>query len=230
MKVLFHHIIFCLLFLFSIGIGSLYAQESQPKHTFNLELGLPNSFSNKAFNDVMQGLFQVEPYYQFAFKNGIIAGIGVGYQYMGINEFKVPVKADGGLHSGRGFLKVGYERFLTKNFAFDIALKLGYSANYFKTTINDTLLGKPFQQNSFYIAPTIGLILKADEVSSYRLFIGYSFQDFKFNLSMLGMQTNGGYSSTDLNRISSILTVGFGYTHYFGFTRLAEPDDFIDEL
>ena len=219
-----------ILLLLFVGQGCVFAQEFQPKHTFNFELGLPNSFSNKAFNDVMQGLVQVEPYYQYAFKNGIIAGIGVGYQYMGINEFKVPVKTDGGLHSGRAFLKVGYERFVTKNFAFDVALKIGYSANYFKTTINDTLLGVAFQQNSMYIAPTIGLILKADEVSSYRLFFGYSFQNFNFNLSMLGIQTNGGYSSTELNRISTILTVGFGYTHYFGFTRMAEPDDFRDEL
>ncbi len=230
MKVLINITFFYFLFLSSIGKGVFYAQEFQPKHTFNLELGLPNSFSNKAFNDVMQGLVQVEPYYQYAFKNGIIAGLGVGYQYMGINEFKVPVKVDGGLHSGRGFLKIGYERFVTSNFAFDLALKIGYSANYFKTSINDTLLGKAFQQNSLYIAPTIGLILKADEVSSYRLFVGYSFQDFNFNLSMLGLQTIGGYTPSELNRISTVLTVGFGYTHYFGFTRMAEPDDFRDEL
>ena len=68
-----------LLLLFVVK-ACVFAQEFQPKHTFNFELGLPNSFSNKAFNDVMQGLVQVEPYYQYAFKNGIIAGIGFGYQ------------------------------------------------------------------------------------------------------------------------------------------------------
>ena len=32
------------------------AQVIEPKHTFNVELGLPNGFTNEPFKNIMQGL------------------------------------------------------------------------------------------------------------------------------------------------------------------------------
>ena len=92
------------------------AQVFERKHTFNIELGLPNAFSNKAFKNIMQGLVSVAPYYQLALKNNFIAGAGLRYSYFAINEFKVPTAVSGGVHSGGILLKAGWEKFQNKGF------------------------------------------------------------------------------------------------------------------
>lgn len=191
------------------------AQTIEPKHTFNIELGLPNGFANKPFKNIMQGLVNVEPYYQFAFKNHLILGAGLKYSYFAINEFKVPSPVYGGMHTGGLFLKAGWEKFFTDRFAVDFSLKVGYTQNYFTTDVNDTLGVNPVQINSTYVEPTIGLILTADEVSSYRFFVSYGFQGFGFRPDMIGLDTFGGYDPNQFDKTTSFLIVGFGYSYYF---------------
>jgi len=205
--------LFILLFL--VVFGTVNAQITDPKHTFNVELGLPNSFSNKPFKSIMQGLVSIEPYYQYAFKNHLIVGGGLKYSYFAINEFKVPKKVYGGMHSGGAFVKVGWEKFHSDHFATDVSLKMGYTQNYFVTDRNDSISGGPVQVNSTYLEPCIGLILTADEFTSYRLVIGYSFQGFAYRPEMIGLETFSGYDPSEYNRVSTALIVGFGFTHYF---------------
>lgn len=201
--------------VFLCTLYTVKAQTVEPKHTFNLELGLPNGFTNKPFKDIMQGLVSVAPYYQYAFKNHLIVGAGVRYSYYAINEFKVPEPTYGGMHVGGTFIKVGYEKFHNDRFATDLGVKIGYTQTYFDTDRNDTLNQNPYQVNSFYVEPTIGLILMADEQSSYRLFVSYAFQGFNFRPSMIGLETFGGYDQKEFDKTATTLIVGFGYTHYF---------------
>ena len=67
-------LLFILTFLFSSNIGM--TQSIDPDDSFTIELGLPNSFSNQPFKEIMQGLVCVSPYYQYAFKNGLAIGAG----------------------------------------------------------------------------------------------------------------------------------------------------------
>jgi hypothetical protein len=191
------------------------AQTIEPKHTFNVELGLPNGFVNKPFKNIMQGLVNAELYYQYAFRNQIIIGAGVRYSYFAINEFKVPVPVYGGMHSGGVFLKAGWEKFHTDRFATDLSLKFGYTQNYFDTDRNDSIGGNPLQVNSTYLEPSVSFILTADETSSYRLIIGYGFQGFGYKPSMIGLETFGGYDPKEFDKTTSFLIVGFGFTYYF---------------
>lgn len=191
------------------------AQTIEPKHTFNLELGLPNGFANKPFKNIMQGLVNVSPYYQYAFKKQLILGAGLRYSYFAINEFKVPEPVYGGMHSAGVFAKVGWEKFHTDRFATDISVKLGYTQNYFDTDRNDTLGLNPVQVNSTYVEPSVGLILTADEFTSYRLVVGYGFQGFGYRPSMIGLETFGGYDPEEFSQVTSFLIVSFGFTYYF---------------
>jgi hypothetical protein len=191
------------------------AQVFERKHTFNIELGLPNAFSNKAFKNIMQGLVSVAPYYQFALKNNFIAGAGLRYSYFAINEFKVPTAVSGGVHSGGIFLKAGWEKFHNERFATDLSLKFGYDQNYFTSDRGDSLGKSILQVNSTYLEPSVGFILTVDEFSSYRLFISYAFQGFGYKPSMIGLETFGGCDPKEFNRTTSFLIVGFGFTHYF---------------
>ena len=201
--------------LFSLLLTGTTAQTIEPKHTFNLELGLPNGMTNEPFKDIMQGLVSAAPYYQYAFKNHLIVGAGARYSYFAINEFKVPEPVYGGMHSAGGFLKVGWEKFHNDHFATDFSLKVGYTQNYFDTDRNDTLGVNPVTVGSMYFEPNIGLILTADEQNSFRLVIGYGIQGFGYKPAMIGLETFGGYDPADFDKPSSMLIVGFGFTHYF---------------
>ena len=191
------------------------AQVIEPKHTFNVELGLPNGFTNEPFKNIMQGLVNFSTYYQYDFKNHLTAGAGIRYGYFAINEFKVPKPVYGGMHSTGAFLKVGWEKFINDRFAIDLGVKVGYSQHFFDTDRNDSAGLNPIQLNSVYIDPTLGLILTADEVSSYRLFISYASYGFGFKPSMIGLETFGGYDPAQFNKVTGFLIVGFGYTFYF---------------
>lgn len=206
---------YLVILFFSIAPLISEAQVINPKHTFNVELGLPNGFVNKPFKNIMQGLVNVAPYYQYKFKKEIVVGIGIRYSYFAINEFKVSEPTYGGMHSGGVFLKVGWEKFHTDHFATEIGLKFGYTQNYFVSDRNDTLGLNPRIVNSTYLEPSFGLILTADEQSSYRFVVSYAFQGFGFRPDLIGLQTLGGYDPKDFNKVTSFLIVGFGYTYYF---------------
>lgn len=206
--------LFLLFALLSIR-SATFSQSFEPRHTFNIEVGLPNGFSNPAFKSVMQGLVSLAAYNQFDFKNHLTIGGGLRYSYYAVNEFKVTAPVNGGMHSPGAFLKFGWQKFHNDRFATDMAIRLGYSMHYFDTDQNDTLGVNPLKIGSLFLEPSLGLILMADEQNSFRFFISYALSNFGFKPSFLGLETLGGFDPGSLNKITSALIVGFGYTHYF---------------
>ncbi len=189
----------------------------EPKHSFTLELGLPNTFTNKAFREIMQGLVHVSPNYQYAFKNGFALGVGGRYSYFAINEFRVPSKVFGGNHSFGGFVKIGHEKFYSELFAIDAGVKLGYAQNIFYSDLLRSRGIDVVSKASIYVEPIIGLVLASSESDTYRFSIGYSFFNNSFKPWDIGFEEGNeiGYTAKELSHISSFLTVGFGYTHHF---------------
>lgn len=206
---------YLLIFLISLSVFKPEAQVIDPKHTFNIELGLPNGFVNKPFKNIMQGLVNVAPYYQYKINKQFAVGLGVRYSYFAINEFKVPKPTYGGMHTGGIFIKAAWEKFHTDHFATEVGVKFGYTQTYFVTDRNDSIGVNPRQVNSTYVEPCISLILTADERSSYRLVVSYAFQGFCFRPDLLGLETLGGYDESEFSKGTSFLIVGFGYTYYF---------------
>ncbi len=187
-----------------------------PKHTFNVVLGLPNSVINKPFASVMRGIVDVNPYYQYSLPNSIVFGIGLRYTHFSVNQFKVTEPMTGVLHNFGGFIKVGYEKFYSTRFAMDFSMKVGYSENFLKTTLNDKNRGGAYRFDAGFVEPTIGLILSATENSSYRFTIGYTFQGYVFKPYDLGTKMSGGWEAVEYNKASQFITFGLGYTYYFG--------------
>lgn len=204
--------------LFSLWLFSpkAVAQERMDiDDSFVIELGLPNAFVNAPFKNIMQGLVYVSPMYQYTLKSGISFGAGVHYSYFNVNQFRINQKVIGGMHNGAAFFKLGFEKFWTPTFATDIAVKAGFAQSAFST---DTLkkLGYTYQARiSSYFEPNIGICLASDVNASFRLTLGYAFYGFGFRPMNLGINSDLGYSSSELNKISSYLIVGFGYSRYF---------------
>ena len=190
-------------------------QKIDPKFSFNVELGLPGAISNKAFNDIMQGLVGTSLYGQYSFPFHLNFGAGLRYSLFNINEFAVPSPVDGGFHSAAGFIKIGWDKFHNDQFATDIGVKVGYSENFFITDVNKKNGLNSVKVDSPLIESTIGLILSADNKNAYRLVLGHGIQGFKFRPDMIGLVSNEGYSQKNLSKLTNYFIVGFGYTYYF---------------
>lgn len=193
----------------------LIAQVITPKSSFNVELGLPNTLANKPFSSMIQGLLNTGIYYQYAFDNSLAIGAGIRYSFFEVNQFKVPEPIDGGFHSAGAFVKVSREKFHTDRFGTDMGVKVGYTKNFISTDLNKTLGQNPQQVDAVYIEPCIGLILTADEFTSFRLHVGYAIQGFGFRPDLLGTQMDGGYDEAQFQKSTQYLIVGFGFTYYF---------------
>lgn len=195
--------------------GSYTAQDMEFDDSFVLELGLPNGFVNAPFKNIMQGVVYVSPMYQYTLRSGIMFGAGVHYSYFNINQFRINQKISGGMHNAAAFLKFGHEKFWTPSLATDIGVKVGFAQSAFVT---DTLKSMGITYNSkqsAYIEPNIGICLAADVNASFRLTLGYAFYGFGYKPWDIGINSDLGYSASELNKVSSYLIVGFGYSRYF---------------
>lgn len=192
-----------------------HAQKLAFDDSFTIELCLPNASVNNPFRTIMQGLVCVSPIYQYTLKNGLSFGVGVHYSYFSVNQFRINQKVIGGMHSGAAFLKLGYEKFWTPTFGTDIGVKGGMAQSIFITDAlkNNGVTYLPI--TSAYIEPNIGLCLATDVNASFRLTLSYSMYGFGYRPWNIGIDSDLGYSQSELNRTSGFFNIGFGYTRYF---------------
>ena len=204
-----------LILVFTVIHSFTEAQDMEIDDSFVFELGLPNGFINAPFKNIMQGVVYVSPMYQYTLKSGILFGAGVHYSYFNINQFRINQNISGGMHNGAAFVKLGHEKFWTPSLATDIGVKAGFAQSAFVT---DTLKSMGITYNSkqsAYIEPNIGICLAADVNASFRLTLGYAFYGFGYKPWDIGINSNLGYSASELNKVTSYLIVGFGYSRYF---------------
>ncbi len=208
-----------LFFFLAFAFLNVTAQKLEPKYTFNVELGLPVTLQNTPFNDVMQGLVGVSIYQQYSFPFHLNIGAGVRYSLFTINEFAVVDPVIGSMHTAGAFLKIGYDKFLTDRFAIDFGVKCGYSLNFSSTRENNTdgdIINRTNLSNgSIQIEPTLGLILLADENSSFRFTLGYNIQGTGFSPRFIGLSSDSNWDPNKYTSPTQFLVVGFGYTYYF---------------
>lgn len=204
-----------LILVFTVFHSYTEAQDMEIDDSFVIELGLPNGFVNEPFKNIMQGVVYVSPMYQYTLKSGILFGAGVHYSYFNINQFRINQNISGGMHNGAAFLKLGHEKFWTPSLATDIGVKAGFAQSAFVTDTLKTMGITYNSKQSAYIEPNIGICLAADVNASFRLTIGYAFYGFGYKPWDIGINSNLGYSASELNKSTSYLIVGFGYSRYF---------------
>ena len=212
-----------LLFYLLPALNSLRAQAIDPDDSFTFELSLPNAMGNKPFQLIMQGLVHANLHYQYALSSGLYAGAGVHYSYFAINEFRVPTKVYGGIHSGAAFLKMGHEKFWSERFGTDIGLRVGAVRSY---VVSDQLTAQGItakEVNSFYIEPNVSLILSSDVNQSFRLSIGLPIYGYSFKPQLIGLESDFGYGPEEYLKNSTFLSVGFGYTYYLNGKKSTAP-------
>jgi hypothetical protein len=218
-KIIVFSMFFCLVQRSAVS----FAQEIKPDDSFTFELCLPNSMGNKPFQLIMQGLVHANLHYQYALKSGFYLGAGVHYTYFAINEFRVPTKIYGGIHSGAAFFKTGHEKFWSERFGTDFGIRAGQVYSF---VVSDALSSQglsPKRVSSLYLEPNIGLILTSDVNQSFRLSIGLPIYGYTFSPQLIGLEGDFGYGPEEYVKNSSYLSVGFGYTYYLNGKKSTTP-------
>ncbi|MBI1836661.1 MAG: hypothetical protein HYR91_05295 [Flavobacteriia bacterium] len=188
----------------------------QPKHTFNIEVGLPVTMANRPFKWMMQGVVNSSMYYQFRLPNNLAFGAGINYSLFSINVVRVKPSIKGSLYNFGGFIKIAHEKFHSETFGTDFGVKIGYGQTVFKDSLLvDQYSSKMYSISSINLTPMIGFKLMADEANAFSFTFGYTFNDFNFYPARLGY-TPQGYTLVDFQGSTQFMTVGFGYTHFIG--------------
>lgn len=191
------------------------AQKIEPKFTYNIELGLPNATFNEPYKDIMQGLLSAVTYGQFSFPFHLNVGFGTRYSLFTVNEFSVPDELYGQIHSVGGFIKIGYDKFITERFATDVGLRFGYGQNIINTDLNRKSGIGTVRVNSSLVEPVVGFILSVDQWNSFRLHLGYNIMNYGFRPQLLGLISDEMWNPNDYNKPTQAFVIGFGYTYYF---------------
>ena len=194
----------------------------KPHHSVTFELGMPVSFKNEHFKGIMQGIINFSPYYHFTTKSHFSFGAGMNYNYFWINHVVAPdPKNLGGIHAFGGFLKLGHEKFHTDRVGTDFGLKVGRSILLFDSDVNHENGASIPKLATFYIEPSFGIVLSADEFTSFRWVLGYAIQKYRFTPTMLGFDNSSSYAFktgqnffSRLQNYTQYLTVGFGFSYY----------------
>lgn len=204
-----------ILVFFATSVLNASAQSIDPDDSFTIELGLPNAFVNKLYKTIMQGLVCVAPSYQYTLKNGLSFGTGLHYTYYNVNQFRVPTKIYGGIHTAAAFVKIGHEKFWTERIGTDIGLRVGYLQSITRTDALEAQGIRFRRSEALFWEPTVAFVITGDVNSSYRLSFGYPIYGWGFKPWTIGVTSSMGYDTAEYAKACSSLTVSFGYTFYF---------------
>lgn len=193
--------------------NSVSIVEIKPKHSFQIEVGMPIVLANKFQQKFMDGLIHFSPYYQYSFDNHLAIAGGIFYNYHRIKSLNTYENLFGGANTLGAFFKISHDKFHTTRFGTDIGAKIGL-ADMMVTSNKLKLKGEKSNQLGVFVEPTMAFILTVAEKSSFRLIFGYRIQAMPFTNRTIGMDSDNGMSANAFRKVQQYLTVGFGYTFY----------------
>lgn len=202
-----------------LSLFQLNAQQRvrQSKGSFKVDLCLPNTVANYAFDRVHNGLGDASVYYQYNVYEGLTIGGGVRYAYFMIDQFSVSNPITGGLHFPAGYLKVGFEKFSNDRFAYEWSLNSGYMMALSTNDSTDAKLGEPFIDQGIFIQPKLGMYVMAEQNSAFSLMFSYTWFLNNFRPDYHAQETfpGTGMKPPDWAGVTQFFSVGFGYSYYF---------------
>ncbi len=211
--------ILCGAFILIISINYSFSQYMNPKGSLSVDIGIPTAERNKAFSNVVEGLFNGGVGYQYNIYKGLSVGAGAKYSFFVNNRFALnKTVGRGGMHIPAIYGKISFEKFTTDRFSFNFGVRAGYSQ---MISINDSTkinLGHPYTKETFFIEPQLELLLTSDsdEPNGFSLILGYNFYFAEYNTDFLARQQFIGFLPEWSNGYTSFFSLGFGYRHYFG--------------
>lgn len=206
-----------LLLVIQIPLSSYSQADFKPKASFRADVGLPSMLevaTNKGFRDLMQGMVNVAPAFQYTFDNTIAVGTGFRYTFFNVNEFKNNFEMTGNLHFLGVYGKIGREEYWDK-LGVDYGIRVGYNVVLSNTNFCREIHGEPKMTDGGFVEPTFNMSYMINENQAFSYGFGYAFHSLRFSPQTVCVDDFPGISHNNLNARTSYLTFSFGYVFYF---------------
>jgi len=213
------YILIVLVLLLSGGNVIAQSMSIQPKGSLAVDIGIPTAERNKAFDNLLEGLFNGGIGYQYNIHKGLTIGGGAKYSFFINDRFALnQTIGPGAMHIPAAYVKVGYEKFTTDRFSFNFGIRGGYSAMIMVNDSNSVNIGGPFIKKSFFVEPQLELLMTSErgEPNGFSLVLGYNFYFSEFNPEFISRDKFLGLLPEDNLGFTKFFSLGFGYRHYFG--------------
>jgi len=205
--------------LYSGTISFSQSMSIEPKGSLTVDIGIPTNERNKAFDNVLEGLFNGGIGYQHNLHKGFTIGGGVKYSFFVNNRFALNQTAGpGAMHIPAVYAKIGYEKFTTDRFSFNFGVRGGYSSMIMVNDSNTVYIGGPYTKEAFFVEPQLELLMTSEkgEPNGFSLVFGYAFYFSEFNPKFISRDTFLGLLPEDHTGLTRFFSLGFGFRHYFG--------------
>lgn len=190
-----------------------------PKGSLTVDIGIPTNENNRAFDNVLEGLFNGGVGYQHNVHKGLTIGLGAKYSFFINDRFALNQTVGvGAMHIPAIYAKVGYEKFTTDRFSFNFGLRGGYSSMVMVNDSNTVSIGGPYIHQSLFVEPQLELLITSDkgEPNGFSLVLGYAIYFSEFNPKFISRDKFLGLSPEDSIGFTRFFSLGFGFRHYFG--------------
>ncbi len=191
----------------------------QPKGSLTIDVGIPTNENNRAFDNVLEGLFNGGIGYQHNIRKGFTIGAGLKYSFFVNDRFALNQTAGpGAMHIPALYAKVGYEKFTTDRVSFNFGLRGGYSSMVMVNDSNTVRIGGPYIKESFFVEPQLELLITSEKgaPNGFSLVLGYAVYFSEFNPEFISRDKFLGLLPEDNSGFTRFFSLGFGFRHYFG--------------
>ena len=194
-------------------------QTYEPKLSFGVDVGIPTLGRNKAFKQVMEGLFNGGLTLQYNVFKGATIGIGAKYSYFNLNTYLFNnANWKGGIHMPAPYVRLSYEKFTTERISLSAGVKIGYAAMISANDSCKVKMGKPYTVGALFFEPQVEVLMLTGKNSSdgFSFVMGYNFYLRDFTTDFLCIDNIPNLKSDSYQGITRFLSIGFAYRYYFG--------------
>lgn len=214
-----------LIIIFVLALEFSNAQEAQsvsaPRVTTRFNCGIPKVTSSQLFRNSFTGVVFADANVNVKLFSNVFVGVGYTYSFLKTTPALSNMGVFTTMESQQGYLKLGYDHYLSNNQFVSFSLNSGYGISQYKKINypNDSLIGRvPTQFNSPFIEPQVGFYLLNDDGIALGINLGYNFNLYKYDSRAPVIDkwlTNNDKLSNKWNMSAIKLSLGI----YYGFGK-----------
>jgi hypothetical protein len=206
-------IITVILLALFFGEGEVCAQDKKKVPTsFKMDFKLPNTMSNRAFDQVVDGISDVNISYQFPLYKNLTLGFGMKHAFYKIDDLAITELTNGKANTFAPFARLTYEKWVSERIFFDVGVNGGYSFMFYESETCES----PHKISAPHIEPHAGIYMMSNENLGFGIIVAYNFILADFTPEYLCLDDFSGFSEADTKGISQTLSFGFGFTSIIG--------------
>jgi hypothetical protein len=216
-------LIFCI--QFSVG----YSQDKQQRNspfTIRGNIGINKPLTSKQFSRAFLGIYEANVSFNYQVAGNFYAGIGFeNIMFKNSERFKLlfyqaSLPYNTRLNGNGGFLKLGYDKFVTESIYVSYALNTGYIlAKYINVHPDTSLLNRPYPAldlSAPFVQPEFSANFVTEKSLSFSLIFAYNTLFYRFNPKAPRFNDIDGVTGVSNKYLMSWVTFGFGFTVLLG--------------